>query len=145
MLKEFKKFILRGSVVDLAVAVVIGAAFTSVVTSIVRDFITPLLSSIQGKQDFSKYVFTFHNVAFPYGDFLNIALTFLLTAGVVFFLVVQPINKLTAINNRRKSTPEPTTHKCPECLSEIPLAAKRCMYCTSAVKPFAEVNKTKKL
>jgi large conductance mechanosensitive channel len=143
MLKEFKKFILRGNVVDLAVAVVIGAAFTAVVTAIVRDFITPLLGSIQGKQDFSKYTFVYHHVAFPYGDFLNIALSFLITAAVVFFFVVQPINKLTTINNRRKVTPEPTTYKCPFCLSEIPIAATRCMFCTSVLKPEKEKSKRK--
>jgi large conductance mechanosensitive channel len=135
MLKEFKKFILRGNVVDLAVAVVIGAAFTSVVTAIVRDFITPLLGSIQGKQDFSKYTFTFHHVSFAYGDFLNIALAFIITAAVVFFFVVQPINKLTTISKRGKTTPEPTTYKCPQCLAEIPIAATRCMFCTSVLKP----------
>lgn len=131
MLKEFRKFILRGNVIDLAVAVVIGAAFTAVVTAVVRDFITPLLGAIQGKQDFSKYVFHFHHIAFPYGDFLNVLLTFLLTAAVVFFVVVQPVNKLTSLAQRSKTTPEPSTKKCPECLAEIPAKAKRCMYCTS--------------
>lgn len=141
MLKEFKKFILRGNVVDLAVAVVIGAAFTGVVTAVVRDFITPLLGSIQGKQDFAKYTFTFHHVSFPYGDFLNVLLAFLITAAVVFFFVVQPINKLTTISKRRKGTPEPTTYKCPYCLSEVPIAATRCSFCTSVLKPEKAVSK----
>jgi large conductance mechanosensitive channel len=144
MLKEFKKFITRGNVVDLAVAVIVGAAFTAVITAVVRDFITPLLGSIQGKQDFSKYVFTFHNVAFPYGDFLNVLLGFLITAAVVFFLIVQPINKLITISARRRGTPDPTTRKCPECLSEIPIAATRCMYCTSVVTPVKKADKAKK-
>jgi large conductance mechanosensitive channel len=135
MLTEFKKFILRGNVVDLAVGVVIGAAFTSVVNALVRDFLTPLIGSIQGKQDFAKNVFVFHHVSFAYGDFLNALLVFVLTASVVFFSVVQPINHLTSLANRRKQTPDPTTRKCPQCLSEIPTDAHRCMYCTSTVKP----------
>jgi large conductance mechanosensitive channel len=135
MLKDFKRFVLRGNVVDLAVAVVIGGAFTSVVNGFVRDFLTPLLSSIQGKQDFSKYVFHFHNVPFYYGDFFNIALSFLLTAAVIFFFVVQPINRLVTISHRRHGTPEPTTRECPECLSEIPKQATRCKFCTASVKP----------
>ena len=134
MLKEFKKFILRGNVVDLAVGVVIGAAFTSVVSAVTRDFLTPLIGSIQGKQDFAKNTFTFHHVMFAYGDFLNVLIVFILTAAVVFFAVVQPINHLTSLANRRKDTPEPTTRKCPECLSEVPKAAKRCMYCTAIIK-----------
>ncbi len=135
MLKEFKKFILRGNVVDLAVGVVIGAAFTAVVSAVVRDFLTPLLGTIQGKQDFAKNTFTFHHVSFAYGDFLNAIIVFVLTAAVVFFAVVQPINHLSSLANRRKRTPEPTTRKCPECLAEIPKDAKRCMFCTSAIKP----------
>lgn len=134
MFKEFKKFILRGNVVDLAVAVVIGAAFTGVVNAFVKDFLTPLISSIQGKQDFSKYIFHFHHIAFYYGDFLNVFLTFVLTASVVFFFVVQPVNHLSTLSRRRKKTPDPTTQKCPECLAEIPIDARRCMYCTTIFK-----------
>ncbi len=135
MLKEFKKFILRGNVVDLAVGVVIGAAFTAVVSALVRDFLTPLIGAVQGKQDFAKNTFTLHHIQFAYGDFINAAIIFFLTAAVVFFAVVQPINKLTTLANRRKTVDEPTDRKCPECLSEIPKAAKRCKFCTAVVKP----------
>jgi large conductance mechanosensitive channel len=131
MFNEFKKFILRGNVVDLAVAVVIGAAFTGVVQAFVRDFLTPLIAAIQGNHDFAKYAFSVHGSKLLYGDFLNALITFILDATVVFFLVVQPINKLTSIAQRKKTTAEPSTQKCPECLAEIPLNAKRCMYCTT--------------
>lgn len=135
MLSEFKKFILRGNVVDLAVAVVIGAAFTSVVTAFVKDFLTPLIASIQGDHEFASYAFTFNGIKFPYGDFLSVLITFLLTAAVVFFFVVQPLNRLNELAKRGQRTQDPTTHKCPECLSEIPLKATRCMYCTSRFQP----------
>lgn len=135
MLQEFKKFILRGNVVDLAVAVVIGAAFTAVVSAFVRDFLTPLIAAIQGDRQFEKYAFYLNGVAFNYGDFLNTLLTFLLTAAVVFFFVVQPLNRLLEISRRKQPTPDPTTRKCPECLSEVPIMAKRCMHCTSPLKP----------
>ncbi|HSH55259.1 MAG TPA: large conductance mechanosensitive channel protein MscL [Candidatus Limnocylindrales bacterium] len=135
MLKEFKKFVLRGNVVDLAVAVVIGAAFTAVVNAFVKDFLTPLIASVQGEREFAKYAFHVNGIAFPYGDFLNHAITFLLTAAVVFFLVVQPLNHLTEITRRKEPTPDPTTKKCPECLGEVPAKAKRCMHCTSVIKP----------
>lgn len=140
MLKEFKKFILRGNVVDLAVAVVIGAAFTSIVSAFVQDFLTPLLASIQGDRAFSTYAFSLNGVAFPYGHFLNALITFLLTAAVVFFLVVQPLNHMTELARRRKKTPDPTTMNCPECLSEIPLLAKRCSFCTSPVRATSKVD-----
>ncbi len=136
MYKEFKKFILRGNVVDLAVAVVIGAAFTSVVTAFVSDFLTPLIASIQGSHEFAKYAFSLHGTNFPYGHFLNAFISFLLTAAVVFFFVVQPLNHLTEISKRARSKPvDPTTRKCPECLSVIPLQATRCMFCTSKLGP----------
>ncbi len=138
MLKEFKKFVLRGNVVDLAVAVVIGAAFTAVVNAFVKDFLTPLIASVQGEREFAKYAFHINGIAFPYGDFLNHAITFLLTAGVVFFLVVQPLNHLTEITRRKEPTQDPTTRKCPECLGEVPVKAKRCMHCTSVIKPAAK-------
>lgn len=135
MLKEFKKFILRGNVVDLAVAVVIGAAFTAVVNAFVSDFLTPLLASLQGKRAFANYAFTVNNISFPYGHFLNVLISFLLTAAVVFFFVIQPLNHLNELAIRRKKTPSPTTYKCPECLSEIPLKATRCSFCTSKLTP----------
>lgn len=131
MLQEFKKFILRGNVTDLAVAVVIGAAFSGVVNAFVRDFLNPLIGAIQGNDELSRHSFQFHDMVFKYGDFLNILLTFLLTSAVIFFLVVQPINHLMERTRKRQPTADPTTKKCPECLSEIPLKATRCMYCTS--------------
>jgi large conductance mechanosensitive channel len=135
MLKDFKKFVLRGNVVDLAVAVVVGAAFGAVVTALVRDFITPLLAALGGQKDFSKLNFTFHGGTFLYGDFLNALISFLSIAAVVFFFVVQPLNKLQTIANRRKVPEEPSDRKCPECLSTIPKAAKRCAFCAAKVAP----------
>jgi large conductance mechanosensitive channel len=129
MLQEFKRFVLRGNVVDLAVAVVIGAAFTSVVNALVKDLITPLLAAIGGKPDFSSLVFTVNGSVFRYGDFLNALITFVILAAVVFFLVVKPLNYLLA-RSRQQPPADPTTQKCPECLSEIPLAARRCAFCT---------------
>lgn len=135
ILKEFKKFLLRGNVVDLAVAVVIGASFNAVVQALVKDLLTPLIAAVGGQHDFSSQSFMFHNSTFLYGDFVNAVISFFLLALVVFFLVVQPINKLMELNQKRKGTPDPTTRKCPECLSEIPLAATRCSFCTSRIKP----------
>ncbi len=140
MFQEFKKFILRGNVVDLAVAVVIGAAFTTVVNAFVADLLTPLISAFQGKSDFSKYFFSINGSKFQYGHFINTLISFLLTAGVVFFFVVQPLNRLMELSRRKEHTNDPTTRKCPECLSEIPAAAKRCKFCTAVVKPTAKVN-----
>ncbi len=131
MLQEFKKFILRGNTIDLAVAVVVGAAFGAIVAALVRDIITPLISAIGGQPDFSKLKFTINGSQFLYGDFLNAVIAFVLIASVVFFFIVQPVNKLVARANRKKSTPDPTTKKCPECLSEVPEAASRCAFCTS--------------
>ncbi|MDB5164475.1 MAG: mscL [Candidatus Saccharibacteria bacterium] len=131
MLKDFKKFILRGNVVDLAVAVVIGAAFSAIVTALVKDLVTPLIAAVGGKQDFSNLYFTLNNSKFMYGDFLNAVISFLLIAAVIFFLVVQPINKLVAYSNRNKTPEDSTEKKCPECLSEIPKAASRCAFCTA--------------
>ena len=135
MFKEFKKFILRGNVVDLAVGVVIGGAFGSVVTALVKDFFTPLIAAIGGKHDFSKLKFTLNGSQFFYGDFLNVLIAFLSIATVIFFLVVQPINKLQSLANKNKTPAEPTDRKCPECLSEIPKAAKRCAFCTTKIEP----------
>lgn len=137
MLQEFKKFILRGNVVDLAVAVVIGAAFTSVVSAFVSDFLTPLIASVQGDREFAKYAFQLNGVSFPYGHFLNALITFMLTASVVFFLVVQPLNHLNEIAKKARKPADPTTRKCPECFSEIPRQATRCMFCTSRITPTA--------
>ncbi len=134
MLKDFKKFVLRGNVVDLAVAVVIGAAFGAVVTSLVKDIFTPLISAITGKPDFSNLTFTINGSVFAYGDFLNALIAFLSIAVVVFFFVVQPINKLQTYANRNKVDKEPGEKQCPECLSNIPSKARRCMYCTSKLE-----------
>lgn len=135
MFKEFKKFILRGNVVDLAVGVVIGSAFGALVNALVRDIFTPLIAAIGGKHDFSKMAFYLHGSKFLYGDFLNVLIAFLSIATVIFFLVVQPLNKLQSIANRNKVPEEPTNRKCPECLSVIPRAAKRCAFCTAKITP----------
>lgn len=130
-IKEFKTFVLRGNVVDLAIAVVIGAAFGAVVTALVKDIITPILA-IPGKTDFSALKFTIRKSDFLYGDFINTVISFLSIAAAVFFFVVKPLNALMA---RRKTEPEvlSTTRDCPYCLSSIPIAASRCAFCTADV------------
>lgn len=132
-MQEFKKFILKGNVVDLAVGVVIGVAFGAVVNGMVKDIITPLIGAIGGQPDFSGLTFTINSSKFLYGDFINAVISFLIIATVIFFFVVQPLNKLQERAARKKTPEDPTEKKCPECLSEIPKAAKRCMYCTSKV------------
>jgi large conductance mechanosensitive channel len=132
ILKEFRSFVLRGNLVDLAVAVVIGTAFTAVVTALVRDLITPLIAAIFGKPMFGALDFTINGSRFAYGDFLNAALTFLIVAAVVFFLVVKPVNMLMA-RLRTEPDVESPTRGCPECLSQIPVDARRCAFCTSEV------------
>ncbi len=132
MLKEFKTFLLRGNVIDLAVAVVIGAAFTAVVTAFVADFVTPLIAAAGGKQDFSALEFSVNGSTFLYGHFINQLLSFVLVAAVIFFFVVRPMNVLIA-RSRKEPPADPTTKKCPECLSEIPLEARRCAHCTTAL------------
>ena len=132
MLKEFRDFVLRGNVVELAVAVVIGAAFGAVVTAFVASFVTPLIAAIGGKADFSALAFTINGSRFTYGLFLNALISFLMIAAVIFFLVVRPLNTLMA-----RLRPEPAvgqvTRQCPECLSEIPDQARRCAFCTAEV------------
>jgi len=132
MFKEFKTFLLRGNVVDLAVGVVIGAAFGTVVTALVKDLLTPLISAIAKVPDFSGLSFTLNNSQFMYGDFINALVAFVLVAAAVFFFVVKPMNILIAMS-RKEPPADPTTKKCPECLSEIPLEAKRCSHCTQVV------------
>ena len=132
ILNDFKQFLLRGNVVDLAVAVVIGAAFGAVITALVQDLLTPLIAAIGGQQDFSALDFTINDSTFRYGDFINKVFTFLMIAAAVFFFVVVPINALIA-RSRREPPADPTTRKCPECLSEIPIDARRCAFCASAV------------
>ncbi len=131
MLKDFKKFILRGNVVELAVAVVVGTAFNALVQALVKDLFTPLIGAIGGQADFSKLTFMLHGSTFLYGDVINVAISFLSIALVVFFFVVQPLNRLQARANRNKTTEEPTEKKCPECLSTIPKAATRCAFCAA--------------
>ena len=128
--KEFKDFLLRGNIVDLAVAVVIGAAFNAVVQSLVADLLTPLIAAIFGKQDFSALSFTINNAVFTYGNFLNQVIAFVITAFAIFFFVVKPMNRVMARFKKPEAAPAPTKI-CPECLSEIPAAAKRCAFCTS--------------
>lgn len=132
-MKGFKQFLLRGNVVDLAVGVVIGAAFGAVVTSFVKDLLTPFIAALAGKPDFSAYAFEIRGSKFLYGDFINAAISFLLVAAAVYFFIVLPMNKLVEWQNRSKAPVDPTTKKCPECLSEIPIAATRCAHCTQAV------------
>lgn len=133
MLSEFKKFVLRGNTVDLAVAVVVGAAFNNVVQALVKDIVTPVVAIFYGgkESDFASRYFVIHNSRFLYGDFINTAISFLMVAAVVFFLVVQPINKLLSLSVRSKSTDEPTTKKCPFCFSEIDKRSTRCAFCTA--------------
>jgi large conductance mechanosensitive channel len=135
VLKDFRKFILRGNVVDLAVAVVIGAAFGAIVTSLVKDLVTPLIAAIGGKPDFSGLYFTVNNSKFLYGDFINAIISFLIIASVIFFLVVQPLNKLMSRLNPAEDVDSPAERECPECLSAIPAPASRCKFCTAKSKP----------
>ena len=130
-MKGFKQFILRGNVLDLAVAVVMGAAFGAVVTALVKDLVTPLIAAIVGAPDFSAIVVTVNGSKLLVGDFLNAVIAFLLMAIAVYFFIVLPVNSLTARMNRGEAPPDPTTKKCPECLSEVAIAARRCAFCTS--------------
>jgi large conductance mechanosensitive channel len=133
-MKDFKEFLLRGNLVDMAVGIVIGVAFGAVVTALVADLITPLIAAIGGKPDFGALSFTIHNSHFLYGQFINAVITFVVIAAVVFFFVVKPVNALMA--RYRTETPvEVTTRACPQCLSDIPIAARRCAFCTSEVAP----------
>jgi len=131
MLQGFKQFILRGNVLDLAVAVVMGVAFGAVVTALVKDIITPFIAAIVGKPDFSAIEFTINGSKFPIGDFINAVISFILIAAAVYFFIVLPMNTLLARMRHGEAAPDPTTKKCPECLSEIPIAARRCAFCTS--------------
>jgi len=130
--KGFREFLTRGNLVELAVAVVIGTAFTAVVAAVVADVITPLIAAIGGKPDFASLTFTINHSTFRYGALLNALITFLIIAAVVYFLVVKPMAALLARSTRVK---EATERDCPECLSSIPIAARRCKYCTAEVAP----------
>jgi large conductance mechanosensitive channel len=137
LLKEFRAFILRGNLVDLAVAVVIGTAFTAVVTALVKFVITPLVAAIGGESDFAELKFTIRGSDILYGQFLNALISFVIVAAVVFFFVIKPVN---ALLERFKPDPpvDVETRVCPECLSDIPLAARRCAFCTARVTPVAK-------
>ena len=134
MFQGFRNFVLRGNVIDLAIAVVIGTAFGAVVSAIVKDLLTPLIAAIVGKPDFSSLSFTINNSRFLYGDVLNALISFVAIALVVYYAVVMPLNRLA---QARSATAEVTTRECPECLSSIPKAAHRCSFCTSVVTPVA--------
>jgi large conductance mechanosensitive channel len=133
MIKGLRDFLLRGNVLDLAVAVVIGAAFGAVITALVKDLITPLIAAIIGAPDFSALQFEINGSKFLIGDFINALLSFLLVGIAVYFFVVLPVNSFMARMRRGETPPDPTTKRCPECLSEIPIAARRCAFCTSSV------------
>ncbi|HEX8813944.1 MAG TPA: large conductance mechanosensitive channel protein MscL [Terriglobales bacterium] len=135
MLDGFKKFILRGNVVDLAVGVVIGAAFGAMVTAFTKDLLTPFIAALVGKPDFSSVAFTINGNKFPVGDFINAVISFCLIAAAVYFFVVLPLNALMSRIDKLedKAPPAPTTKKCPQCLSDIPIEARRCAFCTQLV------------
>lgn len=131
-MKGFRQFLLRGNVLDLAVAVVMGAAFGAVITALVKDLITPLIAAIVGKPDFSAIAFEINGSKFLLGDFINALLSFLLIAAAVYFFIALPVNAFTARMRRGEAPLDPTTKKCPECLSVVAIAARRCAFCTSA-------------
>jgi large conductance mechanosensitive channel len=133
VLTQFRQFILRGNVVDMAVGVVVGAAFATVVSAFTKDLLTPLIAALVGKPDFSSISFTIHHSKFLLGDFINAAVSFLLVASAVYFFVVAPVNLLITRMRKAQVPADPTTKKCPECLSEIPLPAHRCAHCGQPV------------
>jgi large conductance mechanosensitive channel len=135
-MKGFRQFLLRGNVVDLAVAVVVGAAFNTVIQSFVKDLLTPLIAAIGGQPDFSAISFELNHSRFMIGHFANAILSFAIVAAVVYFLVVLPVNTLISWA-REAPPPDPTTKRCPECASEIPIQARRCAFCTSPLTPDA--------
>ena len=131
-MRDFREFLLRGNLVDMAVGIVIGVAFAAVVTALVGDIITPIIAAIGGQPNFNDLTFTINKSHFLYGAFIDSLISFIVIAAAVFFLVVKPVNALMA---RRKTEPpvDATTRACPECLSEIPIAARRCAFCTAEV------------
>jgi large conductance mechanosensitive channel len=133
MVGGLKEFLLRGNVVDLAVGVIIGASFGKVVDALVKSLITPLIAAIGGQPDFSALSFTINNSKFTYGEFINAVISFIIIAAVVYYFVVLPINTLVERSKKAESVAAPTTRPCPECLSDIPLAAKKCAFCGSEV------------
>jgi len=137
MLSGFKQFILRGNVVDMAVGVVVGAAFGGVVAALTKDLLTPLIAAVVGKPDFSSIAFAVNGTPFPVGDFINAVVSFLLIAAAIYFFVVLPVNTLVARMHATDPAPAPTTRKCPECKMDIPIDARRCGHCTSQVSAAA--------
>lgn len=129
----FKQFILRGNVVDLAVGVVFGASFSGLINAIVKDLITPLIGVIFTQPDFSQLHLTVRGSKFLIGDFFNVALSFFMVAFAAYFFIVLPVNALVARTKKNPHAADPTSKKCPECLSEIPIAAKRCAHCAQPV------------
>jgi large conductance mechanosensitive channel len=132
-MQGFKQFVLRGNVTDLAVAVVVGAAFGNVVAALVKDLLTPFIAALVGTPDFSAIAFTVHGSKFLIGDFVNNLVSFLLITTAVYFFVVLPVNTLLARMSRGEVAPDPTTKKCAECLSDVPIGARRCAHCTSVL------------
>ena len=132
-MQGFKQFIMRGNAVDLAVGVVIGASFSTIVNSLVSGMITPLIGALVKAPDFSQLAFTLNSSRFMYGSVINAIVSFLIVSTTIYFFVVLPINKLKDRITRSEPTPEPTTKTCPECQSEIPLSAKKCKFCTSVL------------
>ena len=141
MLKDFKTFLMRGNVVDLAVAVVIGAAFGAVVTALVEDIITPIIAAIGGQPDFSSLKFTINKSQFLYGSFINAVISFVVIAAVIFFVVVKPMSMLMERQARGQAPADPTSKLCPECLSEVPIAARKCKFCASPLTGTAATTK----
>src|SRR6266496_6717885 len=133
MLHGFKQFLFRGNVLELAVAVVMGGAFGSVVTALVKDLLTPLIAAVVGKPDFSAIALEVNGSKFLIGDFINALVAFLLISIAVYFFIVLPVNTILERQRRGEAPPDPTTKKCPECLSEVPIAARRCAFCTSGL------------
>ena len=131
-MKDFREFLLRGNLVDMAVGIVIGIAFAAVITALVADLVTPLIAAIGGNPDFSSLSFTINKSHFLYGAFINALITFVVIAAVIYYLVVKPVN---ALMERRKTEPpvDATTRECPHCLSQIPVGARRCAFCTQEV------------
>jgi large conductance mechanosensitive channel len=129
----FRQFIMRGNVIDLAVAVVIGGAFGAVVAALVKDLLTPLIAALVGAPDFSAITVTLNGSRFLIGDFVNAVISFVLVAAAIYYVVVVPMNALAALRRRGEAPADPTTKKCPECLSEVAIAARRCAFCTSAL------------
>ena len=132
-MKGFKQFLLRGNVLDLAVAVVMGTAFTAVVTALVKDLLTPLVGAIVGTPDFSALAAEVNGSKLLIGDFINAVISFVMLAVAVYFFIVLPVNTLVARMRRGEAAPDPTTKKCPECMREVAIAARRCAFCTSAL------------